>query len=75
MDRAGYLNSYEKRLIKLGIVFKAIKQAEFGMRDDELIERKNCIKMGKPIIVRPSSGESLRSGKSSMSMSPPKRKL
>ena len=25
MERAGYLNSYEKRLIKLGIVFKAIK--------------------------------------------------
>ena len=25
MDRAGYLNSYEKRLLKLGVVFKAIK--------------------------------------------------
>ena len=46
VNRAGQLNSYEKRMLKSGIMFRSIKQAEFGLRDDELDERKHYIVTG-----------------------------
>lgn len=80
MDERGFLNKYEKNLLKMGVLFEPIKLTIFGLRVDELMEREHYIKNGQGhALGRPSSGGSFRSAKSSRSISslgrPPPMKL
>ena len=46
MDQRGYLSKEAKRFLKSGVVFRPIKLAIFGMRTEELDERKHYIVTG-----------------------------
>ena len=46
-DSRGCINHYEKKFLRIGVVFRPIKLAIFGMRQDDLNERKDLIKNGK----------------------------
>lgn len=69
MDTRGCLNKYEKNLLRSGVLFKPIKLAIYGMRPDEIREKELYMKEGQGLSARPSSGTSLRSQKSTRSIS------
>jgi len=46
MESRGYLTKEAKRFLKAGVVFMPIKLAMFGMRPEELDERKHYIVTG-----------------------------
>ena len=55
MDQRGCLNKYEKNLMKQGVMFRPIKLAILGLRDDEITEREIKIKKGIFVHRRQSS--------------------
>jgi len=65
MDRRGYLTKESKRFLKSGVVFRPLKLAIFGMRPEELDERKHYIVTGQQHLIRPDSAQSNRSTSSS----------
>ena len=46
MEKRGYMNNGEKKLLKQGVMFKTIKRQAFGMREEDLKERTHLIKTG-----------------------------
>jgi hypothetical protein len=46
-DSRGCINHYEKKFLKMGVVFRPIKLAIFGMRQEDLNERTILLKNGK----------------------------
>ena len=55
MDRRGYMKHGEKKFFQAGVMFQTLKINIFGMRPDEINERKTLIKMGQYEKIRPSS--------------------
>lgn len=47
MDKAGYITKEAKRFLKSGVVFAPIKLALFGVRPEEMDERRHYIKTGQ----------------------------
>lgn len=46
-DSRGCINNFEKKFLKMGVVFRPIKLAIFGMRQEDLNERTILMKSGK----------------------------
>jgi len=70
MIKRGYLSPSEQKFIKSGVVWKPIKMAVYGMRPDEIEEKVFFIKKKQYHMVRPLSGGSNKSLKSSTSKAP-----
>ena len=70
MIKRGYLTPAEQKFIKSGVVWKPIKMAVYGMRPDEIDEKVFFIKKKQYHMLRPLSGDSSKSLKSSTSKAP-----
>ena len=56
MRRRGYLQEKEISFLKSGVVFVTLKIGLFGMRPDNLLERKQLIRDGKYHLVHSATG-------------------
>jgi|TARA_B110000285_G_C15003449_1_gene552609 hypothetical protein len=51
MKKRGYLREKEIAFLKSGVIFNVLKLVMFGMRPDNLLERKQLIREGKYHLV------------------------